>query len=312
MVIRLPRKLPRKATIGIVSPASPQRDVKRLERGIAYLEGMGHTVVCAPNALAVHGGYLAGTQDQRIADLHMMFADKRIDAIFCARGGYGSAQLLRDLDYDLIRKNPKILVGFSDITALQLALFKKTGLVTFSGAMPSVDMADEFSPISEEWFWRVLRSTRPLGKLSQPFPFEILKKGNSKGLLLGGNLTVATSLVGTPFMPTLTGNILVLEDIGEETYRIDRMLQQLVNSGVWERLGGVVFGKWTQGAPALGRSTPARDVNEVLTDFAVMCRGPVLSKFMYGHETLKFTLPMGVHCRLTARGLTVTGSAVQD
>lgn len=312
MVIRLPKKLPRRATIGIVSPASPQRDVKRLERGIAYLEGMGHTVVCAPNALAVHGGYLAGTQDQRLADLHMMFADKRIDAIFCARGGYGSAQLLRDLDFGLIRRNPKILVGFSDITALQLALFKKTGLVTFSGAMPSVDMADDFNPTTEEWFWRVLRSTRPLGKLLQPHPFEILKKGNSKGLLLGGNLTVATSLIGTPFMPTLTGNILVLEDVGEETYRIDRMLQHLVNSGVWEKLGGVVFGKWTQGTPAPDRSTPARDVNEVLAELATKCRGPVLSNFMYGHESLKFTLPLGVLCSLSARGLTVLGSAVQD
>lgn len=312
MVVRIPKRLPQKATIGIVSPASPQRDASRLERGIAYLEGLGHTVVCADHVHSMHGGYLAGTDDQRLADIHTMFSDKRIDAIFCARGGYGSARLLSKIDYALIRKNPKIFVGFSDITALQLALFRKSGLVTFSGAMPSVDMADGFDSHSEEKFWRVLTSTKPLGRLDQHPPLEVLKKGRAEGRLLGGNLSVFTSIVGTPYLPDMRNVVLALEDVAEETYRIDRMLQQLILAGLWDQLGGVVFGQWTQGNPAPGRSTPARDVTEVLRETASLCRGPVVSNFMYGHEAKKFTLPFGVLCTLSAQhGLRLTSAAVQ-
>lgn len=312
MVIQLPKKLPNKATIGIVSPASPQRDVSRLERGIAYLEGLGHTVVCAPHALSVHAGYLAGTDEQRLDDLHAMFADKRIDAIFCARGGYGSARIIEKLNYGMIRKNPKIFVGFSDITALQMALLRKAGLVTFSGAMPSVDMADGFHPISEEWFWKVLTSVRALGTLKQPWPVQVLQKGSAEGVLLGGNLSVITSMIGSAYVPSLNGAVMVLEDVGEETYRIDRMLQQLVLSGGWKSLAGVVFGQWTQGVQPAGRTTPARDVQEVLQEFALRCSGPVLANLMYGHEPLKFTLPFGVTCSVSSRhGLRLTGAAVQ-
>jgi len=297
----LPKPLPSKATIGIVAPASPQRDPRRLERGIRYLESLGHNVVLGNHLHARHGGYLAGTDEERRADLEAMFRDRRIDAIFCSRGGYGSARLLDTLDYRSIRQNPKILVGFSDITALQMALWKKIGLVTFSGALPSVDMADVFAPESEEWFWRALTSRRPLGPIRQPWPLTTVQRGTFEGPLIGGNLSVLVTLLGTPFQPPTNGTVLVLEDVGEETYRVDRMLNHLRQSGVLAGIGGLVTGQWSQSGRPAG-TTPHRPLEEVIAEVATSVNGPVLSDLMYGHEPLKLTLPMGVRVRLSSRG----------
>jgi muramoyltetrapeptide carboxypeptidase len=241
-----------------------------------------------------------------------MFADKRIDAIFCARGGYGSSRLLNRLDYGLIRRNPKILVGYSDITSLQLALWQKARLVTFSGAMPSVDMVENIDPLSEEQFWRVLTSRRPLGRLRQPWPTATLQSGDAEGRLLGGNLSVLVSLLGTDYMPSLRGSILALEDIGEETYRIDRMLVQLLLATPRRRPAGIAYGFWSQSARPLG-STPHREITEVLEERRDLSRGPIIADFMYGHERTKFTLPFGVSTRLTTRTgeLALLESAVQ-
>jgi muramoyltetrapeptide carboxypeptidase len=241
-----------------------------------------------------------------------MFADKRIDAIFCARGGYGSSRLLNRLDYGLIRKNPKILVGYSDITSLQLALWQKARLVTFSGAMPSVDMVENIDPRSEEQFWRVLTSRRPLGRLQQPWPTTTLQPGDAEGRLLGGNLSVLVSLLGTDYMPSLRGSILALEDIGEETYRIDRMLVQLMLATPRRRPAGIAYGFWSQSARPLG-STPHREITEVLEERRDLSRGPIIADFMYGHERTKFTLPFGVRTRLSTRTgeLALLESAVQ-
>jgi muramoyltetrapeptide carboxypeptidase len=301
MRLLLPSPLPAKATIGIVSPASPQRDAKRLERGIAYLESLGHSVVLGNHVHARYGAYLAGTDAERCADLEQMFADKRIDAIFCARGGYGSARLLDRLDYGLIKRNPKILVGFSDITALQMALLKRTGLVTFSGALPSVDMADGFTPESEEWFWRALTSKRPLGPIQQPWPTRVVQQGAAEGPLIGGNLSVFVTLLGTPYQPPTKGSILVLEDVGEETYSIDRMLNHLRQANVLGTLNGMIAGEWSQSSRPKG-STPHRDVQEVIAEAAEHISGPVLTNMMYGHEPLKLTVPFGVRVRLSSRG----------
>lgn len=312
MTPRFPTALRNNATIGIVSPASPQRDMSRLDKGIRYLEGLGYTVVLGQHARDRHAGYLAGTDDQRLSDLHTMFADKRIDAIFCARGGYGSSRLLNRLDYGLIRKNPKILVGYSDITSLQLALWQKARLVTFSGAMPSVDMVENIDPRSEEQFWRVLTSRRPLGRLRQPWPTRTLQPGDAEGRLLGGNLSVLVSLFGTDYMPSLRGSILALEDIGEETYRIDRMLVQLLLATPRRRPAGIAYGFWSQSARPLG-STPHREIAEVLEERRDLSRGPIIADLMYGHERTKFTLPFGVRTRLSTRTgeLALLESAVQ-
>lgn len=307
----LPKKLVPGATIGIIAPASPQRDTKRLERGISYLERLGFRVVCGENLHSRHGGYLAGTDDERVADLHSMFADRRVDAIFCSRGGYGSGRLLPLINFDIIKKNPKIFVGFSDITALQLAIFARTGLITFSGAMPSVDMADGFDPFAEEWFWRVLQSAKPLGVIRQPEPKKVIKGGAATGYLIPANLSVLCSIIGSGFLPKWNDKILLLEDIAEETYRIDRMLTQLRLAGILGSIQGLATGYWSQSAS--DRSTPHRDVHEMISENAGVVNGPVVRNICYGHEKKKLTVPVGIRAKLSARGLGLTflSAAVQ-
>lgn len=308
-----PTHLPRKAVIGVISPASPQRDPRRLDRGVAYLEKLGHHVVLGANARKSYGGYLAGTDEERLADIHAMFADKQVDAIFCARGGYGTARLIASLNYGLIRRNPKIFVGFSDTTALQLAIYKRTGLVTFLGAMPSVDMADTFDPESEEQFWRILTSTRAVGTIKQSTPMYGVKGGTAEGILLGGNLSVFTRLIGTPYMPSLAGSILALEDVGEETYRIDRMLMHCELAGIMHKVAGIAYGQFTQ-SPQRISNTPHRDVADVITERSVSVNGPVLSGLMFGHEAKKLTLPLGAMVRMTVgKGVKITlGKATRE
>lgn len=307
-----PTALKKRGTIGIISPASPQRDKSNLDNGIRYLEGLGYSVKLGKYSTSHYAGYLAGTDEQRLSDIHGMFSDPQIDAIFCSRGGYGSARLLAGLNIGLIRKNPKILVGFSDITSLQLALWNSCRLITFSGAMPSVDMANTFNAASEEQFWRVLTSRKPLGALKQPWSMNSIQGGEAEGRLLGGNLSVLCSIIGTPYMPSLRGAILALEDVGEETYRIDRMLTQLAYSTTRSRPAGIAYGFWSQDSRPRG-STPHREVLEVLAERSDITRGPILTNLMYGHEPTKLTLPFGVLTRLSSRTkrMTLLESAVQ-
>lgn len=280
------------ATIGIISPASPQRDPKRLERGIAYLESKGFNVVLAPHALDSWGGYLAGTDNDRKSDFESMFSDKTIDAIFCARGGYGTTRILKELDYSIIQSNPKIFVGFSDTTALQCALFEKIGLITFSGAMPSVDFADAIDSLTEKSFWSMLMHDCN-GTLLQDEAPHILVEGKSEGRLICGNLCLLATLCGSEYFPTIQNGILLAEDIGEEPYRIDRYLSQLHLSGHLERMNGLLFGDFTPpSSPAA--SVPQRPYNEVIQEYAKLASKPSMSNLIYGHIHRKLTLPFGI------------------
>lgn len=284
--------LPRRATIGIISPASPQRNDDYLHRGAQYLESLGYRVKIGKHALKRYNGYLAGDDEQRKHDIETMFADKSIDAIFCARGGYGSSRLLPMLDYNLIASHPKIFVGFSDITALQAAIFRKTGLITFSGAMPSVDMRDEFDPYAEELFWRILTATEPLGAISQPDDIVPLHSGRVRGRLYCGTLSLFASLCGTPFAPQYTKSILLLEDIGEEPYRIDRMLSQLENSGVFAKTRALALGQFT-GIPTTRAATPQPLLSTVLQEYVQRLQLPAVGNVLFGHQPRKLTLPYG-------------------
>lgn len=307
----LPKALRKGAVIGIISPASPQRDPSRLDRGAAYLESLGYRVELGPHVHARHAGYLAGTDAMRLQDLHTMVADPRIDAVFCARGGYGTPRLLEQLDLRLFKRNPKIIVGFSDITALQWALWKRCRLVTFSGMLPSVDFADTPDAESEEHFWRILTSTRPVGSLRQSTPLDPITRGDAIGTLLPGNLSMVVTLIGTPYMPSWNGAVPVLEDVGEETYRVDRMLTHLRLAGLPQQTAGMGFG-WFTPSHARTSQTPHRDVREVLQECAADVRGPVIAGVMYGHEAKKLTLPVGVRVRLSSRrkGLHLLDAAV--
>jgi muramoyltetrapeptide carboxypeptidase len=278
-------------TIGILSPASPQRDEKRLYAGIQYLENQGFRVRLGDNALARYAGYLAGTDAERAADIMAMFTHPDIKAIVCARGGYGTPRLLSLLDYEIIAANPKIFVGFSDTTALQCALYTYSGLVTFSGAMASVDMPD-FDPWSEKVFWQALMSSEPLGNLEQPTPIQPLVEGLARGRLMGGNLSMLASLCGTAFAPHWQDCILVCEDVGEEPYRVDRLFTQLALAGVFDQIAGIAFGQFTDSAQR-PTSVPQRSVQEICEEFAVMAQKPAIMNLQYGHTSKKWTLPIG-------------------
>ena len=168
-----PKKLQKGDLIGIVSPASSVDDPSRLESGVRYIEKMGYNVIVGKN-VGKFNGYLAGTDQERLDDLHSMFSNKKVRAVFCLRGGYGAARLLDKVDYKLIKNNPKIFAGYSDISALHLAMFFKTGLVTFAGPMVGVDFYDEVSPFTEEMFWSLITSTRKYGKIGNPDDENIL------------------------------------------------------------------------------------------------------------------------------------------
>ena len=222
-IIRPPRLRPGDQ-IGVISPAGP---VNRsdLQPGLRLLESSGFRVLVAPHVYN-RRGYLAGDDEARLADLHAMFQDKDIKAIFCARGGYGSLRLLSKIRYDLIKESPKIFVGYSDITALLMAIYKKTGLVTFHGPM-----FRELALRSQENWESLLGllSSKQLVKLSLTEGSAFIN-GRATGPLIGGNLSLICHLLGTPFFPSLDGCILFIEEKGEALYRLDRMITHLALS----------------------------------------------------------------------------------
>ena len=301
MTIIKPTRLHKGSTIGLVAPASTPSSEEKIEKGAAYLEQLGYRVKFGKHIRKIHG-YLAGTDEERAADLNTMVRDKDVKAIFAIRGGYGTPRILRMIDYRSLRQNPKIIAGYSDITALQLAIFRKTGLVTFSGPMTGSDMWKDFDPYTEEHFWQLLTSTKKIGVLKNPIdePLKILKTGKARGRLLGGNLSLIACLMGTPFLPNMHGSILFLEDVEEAPYRVDRMLAHLLNAGVLPELAGLVFGKFTDCNPD-NPSEPDFVIDHVLDEYANTIKRPVAANFQYGHIPRKLTVPIGLQALLDTK-----------
>ncbi len=221
MQVIKPARLKKGDVIGLISPASSPDELLRIEESTRYLEKLGYKVKLG-KYVGKFNGYLAGTDDERLEDFHSMFSDKTVKAIMCLRGGYGAFRLLDKINYKLIQKNPKIFVGYSEITALQNAIFNKTGLITFAGPMPAVDFVNNISPYTEEWFWKVVTSNKKVGKIKYPdnakMPF--INKGLANGRILGGNLAVFSALLGTEYFPDMKDKILLLEDIDEKPYKM--------------------------------------------------------------------------------------------
>lgn len=296
--IRPPRLRPGD-TIGIVTPASPMIP-ERLVKGIAYLQERGFKVIQGEHVYAQRG-YLAGTDQERAADLNRMFADPEVKAVFCSRGGYGVSRLLERIDYQALRANPKIVVGYSDLTALELAIWQEVGLVTFSGPMVAVEMGKGIHPFTEEHFWRMLTAAGANGPLPHPEgqTLTCLRPGRARGRLLGGCLSLIAPLMGTPFMPDLEGAILVLEDIDEEVYRIDRYFAQFRSAGILDRIAGLVFGTFINWEPS-ETDKPFLTLEQVIDDYVSDLPIPVAAGLAYGHGEAKVTLPIGVQAELDA------------
>jgi muramoyltetrapeptide carboxypeptidase len=298
MEIIKPKKLNRGDIIGIISPSSPVSDKVKLDRGVSYFEKMGYRVKVGANAMK-EWGYLAGTDEERVEDIHNMFLDKEVKLIICLRGGYGASRLLDKIDYSIVKNNPKIFCGYSDITVLQNAFYHKTGLVTFAGPMAGVDFYKEISKFTEQNFWKAVSSSEPI-KLDCPDGERLnsYRNGIAEGRLVGGNLTLFSSLIGTEYMPDSEGKILFLEEVGEAPYRIDRMLNQLRLSGFLGKVKGVILGRFKDCV----ENDPQRKslkLEEVMENyFAKNFHAPVIYHLSHGHIKDNLTLPIGVNIKI--------------
>jgi muramoyltetrapeptide carboxypeptidase len=296
-----PPKLRKGDLIGLVAPASSSSSEEKLESGIRYLEQAGYRIKVGDHVRKTRG-YLAGTDEQRAEDFNAMVRNKDVKAVFAIRGGDGTPRILQMIDYRALKKHPKIIVGYSDITALQLAVFRKIGLVTFSGPMPGVEMWKDFDPYTEEHFWRMLTSAKKFGPLENPAdePLAVLRSGKASGRLIGGNFALVVNAVGTPFFPSLQDAILFIEDVDEAPNRIDRMLAQLLNAGIRRRISALVFGKFTNCEPK-HPGEPFLTLDEVEKDYAEKLRCPVVANFQYGHIPRKLTVPIGLRASLDTK-----------
>lgn len=303
--------------MGLINPAGVVWEPENVEIVAESLAALGFKTKRGANLLA-RRGYFAGTDEQRAADLNAMFADPEVRAIHCVRGGWGSARLLPLLDWKTIAKNPKILLGYSDITTLLLALHAKTGLVTFHGPVG----ASQWNPFNVGYIKRVLQD-------AEAVTFENLKEideddltvvenrvrtlhpGTARGRLLGGNLTVLSSLLGSGYLPDWVGCILFLEDVEEAPYRIDRMLTQLRLAGILQKARAVIWGTCADCRP--GQGFGSLTVTEVLDDHIRPLGVPSWSGAMIGHVDRQFTLPVGaeVEANATAGTLRMLEPAVE-
>jgi muramoyltetrapeptide carboxypeptidase len=302
MKIAKPKKLKKGDVIGIISPASLPEDLSKIEKGVNYLESLGYRVEVGENITKTHG-YLAGTDEERLKDLHSMFKNKNVKAIISVRGGYGSGRLLDKINYGLIKRNPKIFVGYSDITALQMAFLKKTGLVTFAGPMLAVDFWKEnVNTFTEEFFWKMVTSTKKIGKLINPDneTFYTLTKGRGEGSLIGGNLSLLTSLLGTPYQANLKNAILLLEEIGEEPHKIDRMFYQLkYATNNFKDIKGIIIGRFVD-CYIKDKSSPSLTLNDVISDYFGNLKVPVIYNVKHGHIEQNLTIPWGLKTKMNS------------
>lgn len=284
---KVPARLKPGDKIGIAAPAGPF-DRETFFRGMHIFEEKGFEVFF-PDGLLEATGYLAGSDEHRAQLVNQLFADNSVDAIVCARGGYGSLRILPLLNYDVIAKNPKVFVGFSDITALLTVLFARCGLVTFHG--PVVTSLADAHELTVSSLFQTITSD---GKLEIEVPDGItISPGAGSGILTGGNLATLCHLVGTPFAPNFTNKILFLEDRAEAPYKIDRMLMQMKHADCFEDIAGIVLGSFEECGPVEAILTIVKDV---LGDLQV----PILAGLTAGHGQLNFTLPMGVEATLDA------------
>jgi len=297
-----PKSLKSGDTIGIVAPGSAvtnPEDYMLVEEIADYLE---LKIKYASN-VKKGSGYKTRTIRERADDIHEMFADKTVSAVFCIRGGYGSGQLLDSLSYQIIKSNPKVFLGYSDITALHLAINKMTGLVTFHGPV----MLSDFSDLTAQSLKRAIFSNQPIGSIENPVnpgtirashPVRTINPGKATGELTGGNLSLIASLMGTRYEINTQNSILFLEDVGEPPYSIDRMLTQLKTAGKLKQAKAVVFGRCEDCTTGTSASTWDSSLGEVLDSIFSDIKIPVFYGLNIGHSTDQFTIPIGVNAKL--------------
>ena len=306
-----PRALKAGDTVGLIAPSSYIFDVWRIEEVAPRLAALGLKTKLGANVRA-RRGFLAGTEDQRLADLHGMFSDPEVAAVFCLGGGYGTERLLDRIDYNLIRKNPKIFIGYSDITGLHLAFGRLERLVTFHGPVAVASLP----PWTLEGFKKALFTPAPIGLVENPpeddplaprFPRHTIVPGKGRGQTVGGNLTLISTTMGTPYEIETKGKILLMEDVGEAPYRIDRMILQLGLAGKLAEAAGIVWGTCTDCDSNTNSSFElSLSMSEVLDDMLGKLGVPSMAGLVFGHTREKSTIPLGVEAELDATAKTFT------
>ncbi len=339
-LVALPAIAGLNANVAVATPAPPRRkrvkapalkrgdlvalfnpsgfaDDALIQRATANLEKLGFRVMHAAHLRASRGN-TAGTIGQRLTDLHTLFAQREVRALWAARGGSGTAQLLPYIDYGLVARNPKVVIGYSDLTSLLIALYAKSGLVTFHGPVAS----SGFTPFTVSQLEAILiegRATHVMSTadehakraVNEPhFVQRVLNGGSAEGTLLGGNLSVLTSMVGTPYLPDARNALLFLEEISEAPYRIDRMLTQLEQSGMLTNARGAMLGVFVKCEPAAGEESLV--LSQALTDHFSARPIPSAYGLSFGHVASQWVLPIGVRAKFDAdaRTLTLLESAV--
>lgn len=316
-LIRPPRLNPGD-TLGIIAPASAPPDPKNVDRAVAVLEKLGYKTKLAPN---VHKrwGYLAGADRERASDMMRMFTDKKVNAILCVRGGYGTARLLPLLDYKTIRANAKIFVGYSDITSLHCAFLTKAGLISFHGPMLNSDFAlPELPDFTVQSFLRSLASSlpRPAKRgegqgegqgldIATDYPgktVKVLRHGIARGQLIGGNIALLCTVIGTPWQPSFKNAILFLEDIGEAPFRWDRMFTYLSNCGLLQQVAGIAIGINADCHDPQAKTTKEyrQTMDDVLRERLLPLKIPVVTGLPFGHVPMNATFPIGIRAELDA------------
>jgi muramoyltetrapeptide carboxypeptidase len=297
-----PKRLSPGDRVGLVLPASAAFEANEITLAKEQLEVLGLKVEMGKHVFEKYG-YFAGPDRDRAEDINDMFRRKDVAGIFCYTGGWGSPRVLPDLDWDAIAENPKVFIGYSDITGLLNPIHQTTGLVTFHGPVA----ASDFNPYTLANFKKVVMSPDPIGVLANPpkkpddlvnrqFQIVRIAGGRASGPIVGGNLTLVATLMGTPWEVATDGALLFLEDIHEELYRVDRMLTQLALGGKFDHVAGVVFGYCTE-CPVTG---PSFSLGEILSDRLGKLGVPVISGLAFGHLDQKLTLPIGLTAALDA------------
>ncbi len=303
-----PKTLAPGDTIGLITPSSSITEEK-LEKAIANMKMLGLKVKLGKHIKAING-YLAGTDEQRLEDLHNMFADDEVDGIWCIRGGYGVGRILPKINYKLIKKNPKVLIGYSDITALLLAIYQKTGLIGFHGPLASSDFTDYSVKhlkgvlMNPQMSYTMDHAMDSDDSTDKAYHSKVLRSGKAKGELTGGNLTLLAAAMGTDFQPKFKNKLVFIEDIGERPYRLDRMFTQLLQSSDLHKAGGILLGVF-EGCEAK-ENDRSLSLMEMFKDRLGHLEMPIIYGLSFGHIKNHMTLPVGIEAKMDTDKRTVT------
>jgi muramoyltetrapeptide carboxypeptidase len=303
-----PKRLSSGETVGIIAPSSGI-DQADLDKSLQNMADLGFKTKLGKSVSKVNG-FLAGTDKERLEDLHWAFADKTIDAVWCIRGGYGATRFLPQIDFKLIKKNPKIFIGYSDITALHTAIYQNCGLVTFHGPVAASTYSDYAKKhvvntlMNPSAPYKIELSPDNVAKEAIAFKTEVITKGKAKGKLIGGNLSLLTAMSGTPYgLRETKGKLLFIEDVGEKPYRLDRMFVQLKQSINLRELAGIALGVFAEcDAP----DDKSQNVLDVVKDQLGNLGIPVIYGLSFGHIRDQFTLPIGIEAELDTENAAIT------